>query len=83
MNKNEIMELLPHRNSMLLVDEAELKDGMAFGKKKINGDEWFLDGHFPGHPIVPGNPVRNHGAVNLRASQRQNGTGNAALLYRP
>ena len=54
MNKNEIMELLPHRNSMLLIDEAELKDGVAFGKKKINGDEWFLDGHFPGHPIVPG-----------------------------
>ena len=54
MNKNEIMELLPHRNSMLLIDEAELRDGVAFGKKKINGDEWFLDGHFPGHPIVPG-----------------------------
>ena len=54
MNKNEIMELLPHRNSMLLIDEAEVADGFAYGKKKIVGDEWFLDGHFPGHPIVPG-----------------------------
>lgn len=54
MNKNEIMELLPHRNSMLLIDEAEVINGKAHGKKKINGDEWFLDGHFPGAPIVPG-----------------------------
>ena len=39
---------------MLLVDEAEVVDGTARGKKKITGDEWFLKGHFPGEPIVPG-----------------------------
>ncbi|MBP0966341.1 MAG: 3-hydroxyacyl-ACP dehydratase FabZ [Oscillospiraceae bacterium] len=54
MNRTELMELLPHRNSMLLLDEAELIDGAAHGKKKITGEEWFLDGHFPGHPVVPG-----------------------------
>lgn len=54
MNKNEIMEILPHRDSMLLIDEAELKDGIAYGKKEITGKEWFLDGHFPGAPVVPG-----------------------------
>ena len=54
MNKEEIMELLPHRDSMLLLDEAELTDGKAHGKKHITGKEWFLDGHFPGHPVVPG-----------------------------
>ncbi len=54
MNRTEIMELLPHRDSMLLLDEAELIDGVAHGKKKITGKEWFLDGHFPGHPVVPG-----------------------------
>lgn len=54
MNKEELMELLPHRGSMLLLDEAEVKDGAAHGKKLIRGDEFFLDGHFPGEPIVPG-----------------------------
>ncbi len=54
MNREEIKNILPHRNSMLLIDEAEVIDGAACGKKKINGDEWFLDGHFPGAPIVPG-----------------------------
>lgn len=54
MNIEEIKEILPHRDNMLLLDEAELVDGKAFGKKKITGDEWFLKGHFPGNPVVPG-----------------------------
>lgn len=54
MNKTELMQILPHRDAMLLVDEAELRDGVAYGKIAIRGDEWFLQGHFPDHPIVPG-----------------------------
>ncbi len=54
MNKTELMKILPHRDAMLLVDEAELRDGVAYGKIAIRGDEWFLQGHFPDHPIVPG-----------------------------
>ena len=54
MNKQEIMELLPHREGMLLIDEAEVVDGVAHGRKTITGDEWFLKGHFPGNPVVPG-----------------------------
>ena len=54
MNKSEIEKILPHRDNMLLLDEAENIDGVAFGKKKITGDEWFLKGHFPGNPVVPG-----------------------------
>ena len=54
MNRDEIMQILPHRNSMLLIDEAEIIDGKAHGKRLIRGDEFFLQGHFPGNPIVPG-----------------------------
>ena len=54
MNKEEIMQIIPHRDHMLLIDEAEVRDGIAYGKKKITGDEFFLKGHFPGDPVVPG-----------------------------
>ena len=54
MNKEEIKNILPHRDNMLLLDEVELIDSVAHGKKKINGDEWFLKGHFPKSPVVPG-----------------------------
>ena len=54
MNIEEIKNILPHRDNMLLLDEAELIDGIAYGKKKITGEEWFLKGHFPGNPVVPG-----------------------------
>ncbi len=54
MNIEEIKKILPHRDNMLLLDEAELKDSVAYGKKKITGEEWFLKGHFPGAPVVPG-----------------------------
>lgn len=54
MNIEEIKKILPHRDNMLLLDEAEVKDGVAYGKKFITGDEWFLKGHFPGQPVVPG-----------------------------
>lgn len=35
MNKEEIMKILPHRDDMLLLDEAEVVDGKAHGKKTI------------------------------------------------
>lgn len=54
MNQEQLKQILPHRNSMLLLDEAEAADGVARGRYRVRGDEWFLDGHFPGNPIVPG-----------------------------
>ena len=39
---------------MLLLDEVSLVDGEAVGSYTIKGDEYFLQGHFPDNPIVPG-----------------------------
>ena len=39
---------------MLLLDEVELHDGVASGSYTVRGDEFFLQGHFPGNPVVPG-----------------------------
>ena len=39
---------------MLLVDEVVQEEGAAIGHYHVRGDEFFLKGHFPGNPIVPG-----------------------------
>lgn len=55
MNKEEIKQILPHREPMLLVEEVTIdENGAAVGKYTVRGDEFFLQGHFPGNPIVPG-----------------------------
>ena len=54
MQREEIKANLPHREPMLLVDDVELVDGTAVGHYTVRGDEFFLQGHFPGKPIVPG-----------------------------
>ena len=44
MNQKEIMEIIPHRDNMLLVEEAELVDeNTAKGRYTIKGDEFFLN----------------------------------------
>lgn len=55
MDREQIKKIIPHREPMLLVDEAEKIDNTrARGKYTVRGDEWFLQGHFPGNPVVPG-----------------------------
>ena len=54
MKRDEIEKILPHRAPMLLVDETELQEGQAVGRYTVRGDEFFLQGHFPGNPVVPG-----------------------------
>lgn len=54
MNRDELKTILPHREPMLLLDEAEVIDNEAHGKVTITGDEYFVQGHFPGNPVVPG-----------------------------
>lgn len=55
LDREGIMRVLPHRDDMLLLDEAALlDDGTAEGSYTVRGDEFFLRGHFPGNPVVPG-----------------------------
>jgi 3-hydroxyacyl-[acyl-carrier-protein] dehydratase len=54
MNKEEIKAILPHRDPMLLIDSVTLEDGFSIGSYTVRGDEFFLSGHFPGNPVVPG-----------------------------
>jgi enoyl-[acyl-carrier protein] reductase II len=52
--REAIKKILPHREPMLVVDEVELVDGVSVGKYTVRGSEFFLQGHFPGNPVVPG-----------------------------
>ena len=54
MDKDAIKKILPHREPMLVIDEATLQDGISIGNYTVRGDEFFLQGHFPGNPVVPG-----------------------------
>ena len=54
MNRDEIKQFLPHREPMLLVDEMTVDGDTAYATYAVRGNEWFLQGHFPGNPVVPG-----------------------------
>ena len=56
LSKDQVMEIIPHRSSMLFIDEIESWEPGVFavGKKVLTGKEYFFDGHFPGNPVVPG-----------------------------
>lgn len=54
MTREEIKNYLPHREPMLLVDDVTLDGETCTGHYKVRGDEFFLQGHFPGYPVVPG-----------------------------
>jgi 3-hydroxyacyl-[acyl-carrier-protein] dehydratase len=56
MDAAAIEAVIPHRRPFRFVDEiTELVAGeRAVGRYAVTGEEWYLEGHFPGNPIVPG-----------------------------
>src|SRR5213080_5282881 len=54
--REAIEQILPHREPFLLIDEVvELRPGEgAVARKTVRADEWYLSGHFPGRPVMPG-----------------------------
>ena len=56
MDKEQIKEVIPHREPFLLVDEVqEMEVGKSIvATKYVKEDEYYFQGHFPGQPIMPG-----------------------------
>ena len=63
MDRDEIRTILPHREPMLLLDDVTREGDASVGHYTVRGDEFFLQGHFPGQPIVPG--ITNSMDMNL------------------
>lgn len=54
-NVTDVMRILPHRYPFLMVDRIVKIDGnFITGVKNVSVNEPFFQGHFPGHPIMPG-----------------------------
>lgn len=56
MNKEQIMEIIPHRDPFLLIDEVlEMEVGVKIkARKYIKEDSFWFKGHFPNYPVTPG-----------------------------
>ena len=56
LNKSQIIDLLPHREPMLLIDELiNIKNlHSATAIMNVKKDSFYVDGHFPGRPVMPG-----------------------------
>tara|TARA_B100000941_G_C28381990_1_gene487920 strand:+ start:57 stop:506 length:450 start_codon:yes stop_codon:yes gene_type:complete len=56
LNKDQIKKLLPHREPMLLLDELRdiKKLVSATGILQVKKDSFFVNGHFPNQPVMPG-----------------------------
>jgi 3-hydroxyacyl-[acyl-carrier-protein] dehydratase len=79
LDRPAIEAILPHRDPFLLIDEVvELEPGVrVVARKRVRPDEWYLTGHFPGRPIMPGvlivEAMAQTGAVAVLSEEKNRG----------
>ena len=79
LNTKQIMEIIPHRQPMLLIDTIEeIEYGVrAVAKKCVSFNEPFFAGHFPNEPVMPGvlilEALAQTGAVAILGKEENHG----------
>lgn len=86
-NAEQIQELLPHRYPFLLVDRVIeiVPDVSVVALKNVSINEPFFQGHFPGHPVMPGvlivEAMAQTAGLLTQISSRMKGNHGSPLFY--